>query len=61
MGPEDRRGAYFALRAVLCSRREDVEAFDAAFTDWMAEAASASDAPGEPETLGDVASLVLPR
>ena len=61
VGPEDRRGAYFALRAVLCSRREDVEAFDAAFTDWMAEVASASDAPGEPETLGDVASLVLPR
>ena len=60
VGPADRRGAYFALRAVLCSRREDVEAFDAAFAEWMAEVAP-SDATGEPETLADVASLVLPR
>ena len=61
VGADDRRGAYFALRAVLCSRREDVEAFDVAFAEWMAEVAPASDAPGEAETLGEMASLVLPR
>ena len=61
VGPDDRRGAYFALRAVLCSRREDVEAFDAAFAEWMADVAPPADPMDEPETLADVASLVLPR
>jgi len=61
VGPDDRRGAYFALRAVLCSRREDVEAFDAAFAEWMADVAPPVDPMDEPETLADVASLVLPR
>jgi uncharacterized protein with von Willebrand factor type A (vWA) domain len=61
VGADDRRGAYFALRAVLCSRREDVEAFEVAFAEWIAEVAPASDRSGEPETLGEIASLVLPR
>ena len=54
-------GAYFALRAVLCSRREDVEAFDAAFAELDGRRRAAGRPPGEPETLADVASLVLPR
>ena len=37
VGATDRRGAYLALRPVLCSCREDVEAFDAAFHEWMPE------------------------
>jgi len=54
----DRDSAYFALRAALCSRREDLAVFDAAF-----EAGFAQQAPAQPvpEPLADVASLVLPR
>jgi uncharacterized protein with von Willebrand factor type A (vWA) domain len=45
-----------ALRAVLCARREDLAAFDAAFAEVFDEAASAT-------TLMDVsgAGVVLPR
>jgi uncharacterized protein with von Willebrand factor type A (vWA) domain len=57
--PADRRAAYFALRATLCSRRDDLVAFDAAFAELFA---GPPDPPGEaPELLDDVASLVLPR
>jgi uncharacterized protein with von Willebrand factor type A (vWA) domain len=35
--PADRTGPYFALRAVLCSRREELAAFDAVFAQWMAD------------------------
>ena len=48
VGATDRRGAYLALRPVLCSCREDVEAFDAAFHEWMPEVAPAGDLPGKP-------------
>jgi uncharacterized protein with von Willebrand factor type A (vWA) domain len=34
----DPGGAYRALRAVLCTRPEDVTAFDAVFAEWMADA-----------------------
>lgn len=53
-----RRDAYYALRAVLCSRREDIEAFDAAFADWFAGSAPS---PEPPVALGDAGRLVLPR
>ena len=33
--PADRDAAYFALRATLCSRHEDLLAFDAAFAEWF--------------------------
>jgi uncharacterized protein len=52
-----RRGAYFALRAALCSRHEDLEVFDAAFeATFGAEPAS----PAE-QTLAETGSLVLPK
>src|SRR5215213_715017 len=38
--PVDREAAYFALRATLCSRREDLAAFDAAFAEWFLPAPS---------------------
>jgi uncharacterized protein len=57
--PADRRAAYFALRATLCSRRDDLVTFDAAFAELFA--APANPPPEPPELLDDVASLVLPR
>jgi uncharacterized protein len=57
--PVDREAAYFALRATLCSRHEDLEAFDAAFAEWFRPARS--DAAEPPEALDDVAKIVLPR
>ena len=33
--PTDRDTAYFALRASLCSRRDDIPPFDAAFAEWF--------------------------
>src|SRR5512133_4185784 len=53
-----RTSAYFALRAALCSRREDLPVFDAAF-----EAGFAKPVPVQepPEPLAEVASIVLPR
>jgi uncharacterized protein with von Willebrand factor type A (vWA) domain len=56
--PADRSTAYFALRAVLCSRRDDLAAFDVAFAEWFAAPGPA--APEPPEGL-EVAELVLPR
>jgi uncharacterized protein with von Willebrand factor type A (vWA) domain len=55
----DREAAYFALRATLCSRRDDLEAFDAAFAEWFRPARG--DTAGQPPVLDDVARLVLPR
>jgi uncharacterized protein len=57
--PADRAAAYFALRATLCSRRDDFAAFDAAFAELFA--APVDPPPAAPELLDDVASLVLPR
>ena len=48
---------YLALRAVLCSRQEDLEPFDAAFVEVFAGRA---EYPEQPEVLDDIADLVLP-
>ena len=55
--PADRDAAYFALRATLCSRRDDLAAFDAAFAEWFLPAR----APEPPPALDEAARLVLPR
>ena len=55
--PADRTAAYFALRASLCSRHEDLAVFDAAFARWFAPRAQR---PEPPAVLDEVASLVLP-
>ncbi len=55
-----REDARLALRAVLCSSRDDLERFDAAFVGAFGEPA----APGEWESLselGAIARAVLPR
>jgi uncharacterized protein with von Willebrand factor type A (vWA) domain len=57
--PADRGAAYFALRATLCSRRDDFVTFDAAFAELFA--APEPEQPDPPGALDDVASLVLPR
>jgi uncharacterized protein with von Willebrand factor type A (vWA) domain len=57
--PADRQAAYFALRATLCSRRDDLPAFDAAFAEWFLPAPAAP--PEPPPVLDDAAKLVLPR
>jgi uncharacterized protein len=54
----DRATVYFALRASLCSRHDDLAAFDAAFARWYA--APRAQRPEPPAVLDDVASLVLP-
>ncbi|HZB06049.1 MAG TPA: VWA domain-containing protein [Thermoleophilaceae bacterium] len=56
--PADRRDAYFALRATLCSRRDDFVAFDAAFAELFAP--PLQQAPELPDAL-EPAALVLPR
>jgi uncharacterized protein len=56
--PTDREATYFALRAALCSRHDDLAAFDAAFTEWFVPRAERADAPAE---LDEAAKLVLPR
>jgi uncharacterized protein len=57
--PSDRQAAYFALRATLCSRHEDLAAFDAAFAEWF----SSPQQPAEPAApgLSEAVRLVLPR
>jgi uncharacterized protein len=57
--PADRSSAYFALRASLCSRRDDLAAFDAAFAEWFS--APPPESAEAPPALDEVASLVLPR
>jgi hypothetical protein len=56
--PADRGAAYFALRATLCSRRDDLVAFDAAFAELFAPVPQR--APELPDVL-EPAALVLPR
>jgi uncharacterized protein len=56
--PADRTAAYYALRATLCSRRDDLVAFDAAFAELFAPAVR--ETPALPPEL-EPASLVLPR
>jgi uncharacterized protein with von Willebrand factor type A (vWA) domain len=55
----DREAAYYALRATLCSRHDDLEAFDAAFAEWFRPAQR--EAPEPPPGLDEVARMVLPR
>ena len=57
--PSDRSTAYFALRAALCSRRDDLAAFDAAFAEWFSAPPPETLEP--PPALDEVASLALPR
>lgn len=55
--PSSHEQAYFALRATLCSRREDLDAFDAAFELCFGQGlAVPSSAPAQPavEALGRV-------
>jgi uncharacterized protein len=56
--PADRSAAYFALRATLCSRRDDLAAFDAAFSELFAP--RVQEAPSLPDEL-QPAVLALPR
>lgn len=56
--PASRDEAYFALRSVLCSRRDDLGPFDAAFAEWFGEHAPRREPPVD---LGDAATLALPR
>lgn len=53
----DRHECFFALRTVLCSRRENLEAFEAAFAEAFGHDVRI---PPPPEEL-DQAKLVLPR
>jgi uncharacterized protein with von Willebrand factor type A (vWA) domain len=57
--PADRDAAYFALRATLCSRHEDLPAFDAAFAEWFRPAPLLEAEP--PPELDEAARLALPR
>jgi uncharacterized protein len=54
----DRAGAYFALRGTLCSRHEDLAAFDAAFAEWFGTGRPQQ--PEPPTVLDEVAKVVLP-
>jgi uncharacterized protein with von Willebrand factor type A (vWA) domain len=51
-----REESYFALRAALCSRREDLEVFDAVF-----EASFAGPAPLQSDVIDETAQAILPR
>jgi uncharacterized protein with von Willebrand factor type A (vWA) domain len=55
----DRDAAYFALRATLCSRHDDLAAFDAAFAEWFGPPSPPASTlpPGLAEAIG----LALPR
>ena len=55
--PADRAESYFALRATLCSRRDDLEIFDLAFHEWFGGGRPAP----PPEALDATARAVLPR
>jgi uncharacterized protein with von Willebrand factor type A (vWA) domain len=56
--PGDRAGAYFALRSTLCSRHDDLAAFDAAFAESFGT--GRPDQPEPPAVLDEVAKVVLP-
>src|SRR3954469_19736872 len=56
--PADPAEARDALRAALCSRREDLELFDAAFAELMAPKRRP---PTAPEVLDELGPLALPR
>src|SRR5215218_2139838 len=59
--PASRSDAYNALRTVLCSRKSDLEVFDAAFVEAFGEPYVDEPPRGEiPESM-DLARMVLPR
>jgi uncharacterized protein len=57
--PSDREAAYFALRATLCSRHDDLAAFDAAFAEWFAPPSPPPSAV--PPDLAEAFQMALPR
>jgi uncharacterized protein len=57
--PTDRAAAYFALRSTLCSRHEDLAAFDVAFAEWFGTRPQPQ-YPEAPPVLDELASLALP-
>jgi uncharacterized protein with von Willebrand factor type A (vWA) domain len=57
--PGDREAVYFALRTTLCSRRDDLAAFDAAFAEWFAPPQPSP--PEMPEAITEAGSLALPQ
>jgi uncharacterized protein len=57
--PGDREAVYFALRTTLCSRHDDLAAFDAAFAEWFAPPSPPG--PELPPGLTEAAMLALPR
>ena len=59
--PADREAAYFALRTALCSRRDDLAAFDAAFAECFWSPAGEDLPPHMPDPVMEIASPALPR
>src|SRR4051794_25146206 len=59
--PSSRPDAYNALRTVLCSRKEDLEVFDAAFVEAFGEPYREEVPPTEMPDDMDMSRLVLPR
>ena len=57
--PADPEQARDALRAALCSRREDLALFDAAFAAWAEPAREGP--PSAPEILDELGPMALPR
>jgi len=51
--PVDRESAYLALRATLCSRDDDLAAFDAAFAEWFVPAPLSDVEPLREKDFGD--------
>jgi hypothetical protein len=58
--PSSRGDAYNALRTVLCSRKSDLDVFDAAFVEAFGEPYEEPPPTELPESM-DLARLVLPR
>jgi uncharacterized protein with von Willebrand factor type A (vWA) domain len=56
--PSSRSDSYFALRPALCSRRSDIDVFDAAFVRCFGGPVPATRMPAE---LEEAAKLALPR
>jgi len=59
--PGDARLARVALRATLCSRREDLAAFDDAFAQWRDGALADPVAGSMPPELDEALRQILPR
>jgi len=59
--PSSRGDAYNALRTVLCSRRSDLEVFDAAFTECFGDPPAPEAIRDEPPEALEIASIALPK